>query len=269
MTCFDNKLIVRLSSLLGIQTISTLYTDVASSTTTTTTITTTTTKMTSNSNNNHNDYYCCAKNNNNIIKNENDTDTDTDSTDTESTNTDSSYAYSLLGEDNCHNHARKKKKKKNKNKKSVSFDRIKNVRTYNLIMGDHPKVKYPLSLGWSYHDEEVTIGPIQQPPSPPKINDDNDQDDNKLEFQNIAPTQPSQPQQPQQQQYPNHLSAEERFCKLLLTAGYAKHNLRHLERQRKIQLALEYVKGHDSHHNDKCCTLYQYDKKFINRYILI
>ena len=134
-----------------------------------------------------------------------------------------------------------------KNGRSVSFTDV-TVRHYDLILGDNPYVKYPLSLGWNYSKEEVH--------KVDAFECHRDERETQASRERIQPRLYVPPDVPYhymndvhtEQDYddatskPVELSLYERRARLR-AFGYTEASLRQLERQRIVALALEWKGG--------------------------
>jgi hypothetical protein len=143
--------------------------------------------------------------------------------------------------------------------KSVSFSQV-SVRQYNLIVGDNPYCKYPLSLGWNY-TETVTVD----------VNGYERERAKRMEQYKADRVEPRLYQVPtkseqetllhnqrvdhylkdvhMEQDYddydiskPQELSMYERRARLM-AFGYTEEHLRQLERQRLVNQALQWKEG--------------------------
>ena len=152
--------------------------------------------------------------------------------------------------------------KSKKTQDHVSFGQV-TIRHYDLILGDNPYIKYPLSLGWTYSKEEVRdvdlfesqreeresracrerIQPrLYLPPTVPlhymsDVHTEQDYDD--------AHTQPVE------------LNLYERRARLR-AFGYTEAVLRQLERHRLVTLALEW--------KEEGTPSFPFSRHFIARY---
>ena len=179
-------------------------------------------------------------------------------------------------------------------RKHVSFKDV-TVRHYDLILGDNPYNKYPLSLGWNYRQHETETIDVEA---------FEEARDRRLQQRANDRIQPRLYVPPEglgdpasgvttchylsdvhtEEDFDDHLSKllseltlQERRIRLR-SYGYSEAYLRKAERQRRVALALEYsVNDGDDKKNGGSATLAQpgpptpgfpYSPKFITRYNL-
>ncbi|CAB9530111.1 expressed unknown protein [Seminavis robusta] len=155
-------------------------------------------------------------------------------------------------------------------KKSVAFSDV-TVRQYELILGDNPGCKYPLSLGWNYAEQAmVQVDAFEQDRERRMDVSKNDRIEPRLYF---APDETSplymaadhylsdvhmeQDYSDYKPHVPTELSLYERRARLR-AFGYTEANLRNLERQRLTALALEWKNGGT--------PAFPFSHKYVSRY---
>lgn len=123
-------------------------------------------------------------------------------------------------------------------KKAVSFSHVQ-VRHYELILGDNPGIRYPLSIGWNYQLEEHN-----------HVDDYEDRRARAREFRKLHDRISPRLYGKEGDDFdidifdgpPDELSLYERRMRLR-AFGYSEAYLRKLERQRQCRTALEWGGG--------------------------
>jgi len=124
--------------------------------------------------------------------------------------------------------------------KRVTFSTV-SKRLYNPILGDNPHVAFPLSMGWTYNEQEEI---------PVEIYD--------CDFHELEPDYVyAQDMEP--------LEVEERRMRLK-AVGYTEKQLQQEERRRRIQLVLEWARSPNRQEGLPCTVTNA--SIFLQRYIL-
>jgi len=150
-----------------------------------------------------------------------------------------------------------------KPKKSVSFSAV-TVRQYDLVLGDNPSCRFPLSLGWNHNQEEtVNVDSFEEQRGEREAQASN----NRIQPRLYAPhagadhylcdVHTEQDYDDKDSKLIAELSLYERRARLR-SFGYTEADLRLAERHRIISLALEWKDGGT--------PLFLFSNEFIMRY---
>ena len=134
-------------------------------------------------------------------------------------------------------------KPQKRKKKAVSFSQVQ-IRHYELILGENPGIRYPLSIGWRYHlEEHQHIDDYETKRAEEKKTKEQD----KVPRLYVPPGEAAEdheddPHEDGDDGLLEELTLYERRMRLR-TFGYSEAYLRTQERQRQCRIALEWGGG--------------------------